>query len=145
MTFNLVKDYVFPGFFLHLPLNSILCLLLLCTWFIETLFKWTFFASNLHWWKIPSKKKFSLWMDFIYLLWIALGLFLFFELQTDYFILSPATLGSCFKNNSSLTTTDWAPLKGHSQNCQVFLHWYQRVDHPLDTIGSITKKLPTVF
>ena len=92
MTFNLVKDYVFPGFFLHLPLNSILCLLLLCTWFIETLFKWTFFASNLHWWKIPSKKKFSLWMDFIYLLWIALGLFLFFELQTDYFILSPATL-----------------------------------------------------
>ena len=84
-------------------------------------------------------------MDFIYLLWIALGLFLFFELQTDYFILSPATLGSCFKNNSSLTTTDWAPLKGHSQNCQVFLHWYQRVDHPLDTIGSITKQLSKVL
>ena len=78
------------------------------------------------------------------LLWIALGLFLFCELETDYFILL-SHLQLLGPASRSLTTTDWAPLKGHSQNCPVFLQWYQRVDHPLDTIGSITKQLSKVL
>ena len=128
MTFNLVKDYVFPGFFLHLAHDSLKRF------------------SNGHFSRpICIDGKFLRRRNFLceWISFICFGLpsvcFCFFELQTDYFILSPATLGSCFKNNSSLTTTDKAPLKGHSQNCQVFLQWHQRVDHPLDTIGSITK------
>ena len=46
------KKLCFSRFFLHLLLNNKLCLLLLCTWFTEALFKWKYFASNLLWCKL---------------------------------------------------------------------------------------------
>ena len=96
------KKLCFSRFFLHLLLNNKLCLLLLCTWFTEALFKWKYFASNLLWCKLHVEQgMFSVKGNHFFALDCPRSLFVLWTANRLFHsLISPAfaTLRSCFKN-----------------------------------------------